>query len=103
MYMRVRLYYGMYICNAMYVYVQHDTWFLCDWYLQVIEAVASVVSCLQGDTQAAATRALLDPIMTPLQAHLQQPQSNGAGPAPQPSEDVEHVGAFVDRLGTVFK
>lgn len=69
----------------------------------VIEAVASVVSCLQGDTQAAATRALLDPIMAPLQARLQQPQPNGAGPAQQPSEDVEHVGAFVDRLGTVFK
>ena len=76
---------------------------MCDWDLQVMEAVASVVSCLQGDTQAAATRALLDPIITPLQARLQQPQPNGAGPAQQPSEDVEHVGAFVDRLGTVFR
>ena len=87
----------------MYVHIQYDTKFPCDWYLQVIEAVASVVSCLPGDTQAAATRALLDPIMTPLQACLQQSQANRAGPAQQPSEDMEHVGAFVDRLGTVFK
>ena len=71
--------------------------------LQVTEAAASVVACLEGDSQAAATRALLEPIMSPLQGRLQQPQQNGAGSAPQAPEDMEYVGAFVDRLGTVFK
>ena len=99
----------IYVCNITCVYIYNNTVLisktvlLCDWHLQVIEAVASVVSCLQGDSQAAATRGLLEPIMTTLQARLQQPHPNGAGPAQQPSEDVEHVGAFVDRLGTVFK
>lgn len=72
--------------------------------MQVTEAVASVVACLEGDSQAAATLALLEPIMSPLQGRLQQQQQqNGAGPAPPAPEDMEYVGAFVDRLGTVFK
>jgi len=106
--MRMVLWY-VYMCVILRVYTYNNTVlisttvFLCDWHLQVIEAVASVVSCLQGDSQAAATRGLLEPIMTTLQARLQQPHPNGAGPAQQPSEDVEHIGAFVDRLGTVFK
>ena len=71
--------------------------------MQVTEAVASVVACLEGDSQAAATRALLEPIMGPLQGRVQQQQQNGAGPTPPAPEDMEYVGAFVDRLGTVFK
>ena len=71
--------------------------------LQITEAVASLVASLKGDSQGSATQALLEPILQPLQACLQQPQQLGAGPGQQASDNVEYVGALVDRLSTVFK
>ena len=67
---------------------------------QITEAVASLVASLKGESQGSATQALLEPIIQPLQAHLQQPQQHGAGPA---SDNMEYVGALLDRLSTVFK
>lgn len=71
--------------------------------VQITEAVTSLVASLQGDSQGTATQALLEPILGPLQAHLQQPHQNGAGPGQPALDNVEYVGALVDRLSTVFK
>ena len=71
--------------------------------LQLTEAVASLVASLKGDNQGSATQALLEPIIRPLQACLQQPQQLGAGPGQQAPDNIEYVGALVDRLSTVFK
>ena len=71
--------------------------------LQITEAVAALVASLKGDSQGNATQALLEPIIRPLQAHLQQAQQHGAGPGQQAPDNVEYVGALLDRLSTVFK
>lgn len=78
--------------------------------LQITEAVTSLVASLQGDSQASATQALLQPILGPLQGLLQQPHQNGTAPGQhalgagqQAPDNVEYVGALVDRLSTVFK
>ena len=71
--------------------------------LQITEAVASLVASLKGDSQGTATQALLEPIIRPLQAHLQQPQQHAAGSGQEAPDNVEYVGALVDRLSTVFK
>lgn len=72
-------------------------------YLQIAEAVTSLVAGIQGNSQASATQALLQPIIVPLQSHLQPPHQNGALPSQQAPNNVEYVGALVDRLSTVFK
>lgn len=76
--------------------------------LAITEAVTSLVASLQGDSQASATQALLEPILGPLQGLLQQPHQNGAGPGQQvpgagQQDNLEYIGALVDRLSTVFK
>lgn len=76
--------------------------------MQITEAVTSLVASLQGDSQASATQALLEPILGPLQGLLQQPHQNGAGPGQQvpgagQQDNLEYIGALVDRLSTVFK
>ena len=62
-----------------------------------------MVSALPADGQANATQALMEPILAPLQSRLQQAQPNGAGANQPAPDDAEYVGAFVDRLGVIFK
>lgn len=78
--------------------------------MQIIEAVVSVVACLDNDRQVSTSQSMLEPVLQALQQQLQQlPQqqsqiANGAGSLPSPShEGPEMVSVLMDRLGILFK
>lgn len=76
--------------------------------LQIIEAVVSVVACLDGERQASTSQRMLMPVLQALQHQLQQlqqqqPQQANGSTASQSSEGLEVVSTLMDRLGILFR
>lgn len=81
--------------------------------LQVVEAVVSVVACLDSDRQVSTSRSMLEPVLQALQQQLQQlpqqlppqqsQQANGAKSSSASLEAVEMVSILMDRLSILFR